>query len=67
MNNTLPLKNEQNQRLSRKFLGNLFPENCIEKSELKAYIKGQTHFYYGRDQQGYPRRFEVRQQYFYTN
>jgi len=67
MDNTLPLKNQENQRLSRKFLGNINPENCAEKNELKAYLAGKKYFFYKRDREGYPRRYEVRQEYYYTN
>lgn len=34
------------KRLKREFLGNLFPTNTAEKNELKAYIKGHTHYHF---------------------
>ena len=55
------------QRLSRKFLGDIDGKSTIERKELKAYLKGQTHFFYGSDALGNPIRHEVRQEYFYTN
>ena len=67
MNNTLPLKNEQGQRLTRKFLGNHKPKNCAEQNELKAYLQGKQYFFYKKDKNGNPRRYEVRQEYFYIN
>lgn len=53
-------------RLTRRFLGNLFPDNCYERKELAAYIKGHEFFNYKRDDAGYPMRFKVRQEYFYA-
>lgn len=31
------------KRLTRRFLGNLFPTNTYEKNELKAYLKGHKY------------------------
>lgn len=57
------------KRLTRRFLGSNSPwpinNSCFGNKELKAYLKGQTHFFYGRDQNGFPQRHEVRQEYFY--
>ncbi len=53
------------QKLTRRFLGNLFPKHTFEKNELKAYIKGHSLFSYGKDQNGNTCYFKVRQQYFY--
>lgn len=52
-------------KLSRRFLGNLFPKNCMEKKELQAYIKDQTSFSYKRDEVGNQMFYKVRQEYFY--
>lgn len=79
VNSNSPLKvgDGINQKsLSRRFLGNLNPntrdENkernklrCFEAKELKAYLKGQTHFYYGKDFDRNPIKHEVRQEYYY--
>jgi len=56
------------QKLSRRFLGNLFPDKgvCIERKELQAYLKGQTHFTYKRDEYGNQMFYKVRQEYFYV-
>jgi len=60
-------------KLSRRFLGNLFPQNTMEKNELNSYIKGCTVFTFGiqltRYDDGkigiYPKKHLVRQEYFY--
>lgn len=62
--NTSPLV-FNGKKLSRRFLGNVHPENCIEKNELQAYLKGHTHYHYKTDQFGNSNKFEVRQEYFY--
>ena len=61
-------------RLTRRFLGNLFPTNTMESNELKAYTKGNDQFTFGRElvktnKGGYliiPKMHDVRQEYFYT-
>lgn len=68
--NTAPIirgKYPNQERLSRKFLGNINPKNCFEKNELRAYLKGKTLFSYKTDEQGNPIYYRVRQEYFYTN
>lgn len=62
--NTAPLVKD-GKRLTRKFLGNLFPENCYENNELKAYVAGKSKFAYGRDENGNQRYYSVRQEYSY--
>lgn len=69
VSNTSPLvigEAPNQQQLTRRFLGNLFPENTYEKNELKAYIKGHSRFSYKKDEAGNPIFYEVRQQYFYA-
>lgn len=66
--NTAPLivgtpPNEQH--LSRKFLGNLFPKTTAEKNELKSYLAGHEYYHYGKDESGNPLRYKVRQEYYY--
>lgn len=66
--NTAPLVigDPPNQKkLTRRFLGNLFPKTGFEKNELKAYIKGHSKFHYYKDEFGNPFTFRVRQEYFY--
>lgn len=67
--NTAPLtigEYPNQQALSRRFLGNLFPDNTFEKNELKAYLKGQSVFHYRKDEMGNPIPYRVRQEYFYV-
>jgi hypothetical protein len=69
ISNTAPLKigtPPHEQRLSRRFLGNLFPETPYEAKELKAYVKGASQFSYGRDEERKPMYWKVRQEYFYV-
>lgn len=67
VNNTAPLTintAEGLKRLSRKFLGDLFPKQPMGIKELKAYTKGQSRFRHGSDEQGNPLYYLVRQEYF---
>jgi len=69
VNNTSPLvigEAPNQQQLTRRFLGNLFPDNCYEKNELNAYIKGHSRFAYKKDEQGHQIFYPVRQEYFYA-
>lgn len=61
--NTSPLVKD-GKRLTRRFLGNLFPKTVFEKNELKAYLKGKTHFTYKNNSDNY-HLHKVRQEYFY--
>ena len=50
------------KEITRKFLGELFPEKKrrnFEKAHLKAYLKGQSHFRYGKTKEGQPAYFKV--------
>lgn len=73
---TSPLIKEVNgkkMRLTRRFLGNLFPKNTSEKNELRAYLKGHDQFTFGKElvrtDKGMPmiipKMHDVRQEYFY--
>lgn len=53
------------KKLTRRFLGNLFPKTCIEGKELKAYLKGQNKYSYKKNDFGDPMYYPVRQEYFY--
>lgn len=65
ISNTAPLIKD-GKKLSRKFLGNLFPKTTIEKKELDAYLKGGSNFTFGIDfETKMPRSYKVRQEYFY--
>lgn len=66
--NTAPLtigEGIEKKKLTRRFLGNLFPKNCYENNELKAYVKGHSRFAYKRDERGNQQYYLVRQEYFY--
>jgi hypothetical protein len=68
LKNNAPLI-EDGKKLTRKFLGELFPKNGQDKKELQAYLKGHENFYYkGKGVRvtlhGEP-MLKVRQQYFY--
>ena len=66
--NTSPLTIGQypnEKRLTRRFLGNHNPEYPVEHKELKAYLKGNTHYQYKKDETGNPLTFKVKQEYFY--
>lgn len=71
--NTAPLiigEGLDKKRLSRRFLGGNDPLTvnmppCQFKNELKAYIKGQTHYRYKNNEMGLPAYYKVRQEYFY--
>jgi hemoglobin-like flavoprotein len=64
--NTLPLIDKKTgNKLTRKFLGNLFPKNTYEKNELKAYLAGKNSFHYKKDEAGHPISYPVRQEYSY--
>jgi len=55
-------------RLTRRFLGNLFPTNTMESNELKAYTNGHNQFTFGREKfmdRIIPKMHDVRQEYFY--
>lgn len=70
--NTAPLvigEGLNKQRLSRRFIGGEnqpATNSCFERKELNAYLKGHTHFFYKKDENGFPARYEVRQEYFYV-
>lgn len=72
-NATSPLVNPENknQRLTRKFLGNVNPTNTFDSSELKAYIKGAQRFRHGfytnEIGQRVPAYHDVRQEYSYVD
>lgn len=72
--NTAPLIKD-GKKLTRRFLGNLFPINVLEKNELKAYLKGSPNYQYkgngdvqiGRGALCAPiMGYKVRQEYFYN-
>ena len=66
--NTAPLEINNglaNKKLTRRFLGNLFPQTCFEKKELQAYVKGHSRYSYKTDEVGNPVYYKVRQEYFY--
>ncbi len=66
--NTAPLTITAPQgtiKLTRRFLGDLFPKNPMGVKELKAYTKGHSRFRHGSDEQGNPLYYLVRQEYFY--
>lgn len=54
------------KRLTRRFLGELFPKTTIERNELKAYCKGHQRYSYGMYDNGQPVYYPVRQEYFYV-
>lgn len=74
---TSPITKEVNgikMRLTRRFLGNLFPTTTAESNELKSYVKGNDQYTFGREllrtTKGMPmivpKMHDVRQEYFYT-
>lgn len=57
-------------RLTRRFLGEIFPTCTRDSNEKKAYLKGHKYFTHGIDYTYAPPQLamhEVRQSYFYTN
>jgi len=53
------------KKITRKFLGNLFPERKdanYEKAHLKAYLKGFTRFGFGKYSNGDQIYHEVKQE-----
>ena len=65
--NTQPLI-KNGKRLTRRFLGSLFPKNGYEKAELKAYLKGHSRFNYKTLNDPYTgaARHVARQEYLYV-
>lgn len=61
----LPLEKD-GKRLTRKFLGELFPTCTKDHNELKAYTKGQEKYRFKNDEQGFPKYYPVRQEYSYV-
>lgn len=64
---TSPLVKE-GKSLTRRFLGNIKPQNTMEQKEYKAYLKGNKYFTFGKDHSTYPpsqNYYAVRQEYFY--
>lgn len=56
--NTSPLVMD-GKKLTRRFLGELLPKNCLESKELQAYVAGGSNYIY----KGIS--YMVRQKYFY--
>mgnify|MGYP003323169526 CR=1 FL=1 len=61
-----PLTNDVGQKLTRRFLGDLNSLKPQDQRELKAYLKGNEFFVFGRDRKTkHPLIHPVRQEYFY--
>ena len=58
---------ESNKTLLRQFKGKIDnfsskEERNFEKKHLKAYLRGDKYFFYGIDDLGNPKRYEVQQE-----
>ena len=67
MTDKLPLEKD-GKRLTRRFLGELFPTCTDHSNELKAYKKGHTHYFFKNKgvRIGHKKMKLVRQEYFYV-